>query len=360
MSRRVLGPLVAVLAVVVLGAFMFPLRAHLSVATTALVLVVPVVAAVAVGGFPAGVVAVVAGFLVYDFVFIPPYYTLSVGAAQNWVALGVYVVVMLVVAQVVARLDTARTEARRREQEARRLFELSEAMVADRSVTELMDTAVAAVRRTFGLEGLALLLPVDGHLEVASSAGEPPSDDDLRHLSADGSPVALGASRGPDGMRAVALSASGRPVGLLALRGTPAARTDWELLRTFANHLALGLERAQLREEAVRAQVLEEGERLRRSLVGAVSHDLRTPLATIKVSATSLRDPETTLSPEDRAELLDLIDDQADRLDRLVANLLDMTRIQAGALVPRREPVELGELVDEALRSLGPAAGRSG
>src|SRR6202023_1598867 len=107
---------------------------------------------------------------------------------------------------------------------------------------------------------------------------------------------------------------------------------DHELLRAFANHLALALERTQLREQAVRAELLEEIDRLRRSLVGAVSHDLRTPLATIKVSTSTLLDPEATVDSVASHELLGLIDMQADRLDRLVTNLLDMTRIQSGAL----------------------------
>lgn len=353
MSRRLIGPAVAVGTVLVLGAGMFPLRAHLSAATTALVLVIPVVAAVATGGFPAGVVAAVAGFLVYDFVFIPPYYTLYVGAAQNWVALGVYVVVVLLVAQVVARLDLARTRALSREQDARRLFDLSELLVGDRSLSDLLEAIVVTVREAFGLEGVALLLPVNGELQLASSAGRPPSDEALLFLGHGSPPVSMTTSVARPGLQMVALSASGRPVGLLALQGGPAVPADAELLRTYANHVALAVERAQLREEAVRVELLEEVDRLRRSLVGAVSHDLRSPLATIKVSATSLRDPESSLSRADTDELLDLIDAQADRLDRLVANLLDMTRIQAGALELHRVPVDVPDLVLEAVQSLG-------
>ncbi len=125
MNRSIVGSSVALVAVMALSAVMFPFRAHLSVATPPLVLVIPVAAGVAIGGFAAGVVGVASGFLVYDFIFIPPYYTLSVGAAQNWVALGVYAAVMLVVSQVVSRLNSARAEAQDRAAEARRLFDLS-------------------------------------------------------------------------------------------------------------------------------------------------------------------------------------------------------------------------------------------
>jgi two-component system sensor histidine kinase KdpD len=145
----------------------------------------------------------------------------------------------------------------------------------------------------------------------------------------------------------------------MALRGAPSSRAEQELLRAFANHLALALERAGLRDDAVRARLLEEVDRLRRALVGAVSHDLRTPLATIKVSASALLENGASLSPGDLKELAELIDAQADRLDRLVSNLLDMTRIQSGALELRRQPAAVADLVDEALLVLG-RGGRPG
>ena len=107
LQRGVMGSVAALVAMAILGAAMLPFRSHLSVATTALVLILPVVIGVVVGGFTAGVFGVIAGFLVYDLLFIPPYYTLSVGATENWVALGVYIVVMLLVASVVARLETS-------------------------------------------------------------------------------------------------------------------------------------------------------------------------------------------------------------------------------------------------------------
>ena len=106
------GAVVALVSIAVLSGAMLLVRSHLSVATTALVLVVPVVLGCAMGGFPAGIVAVVGGFFAYDFFFIPPYYTLSVGAAQNWVALLVYVIVMVTVARMVSFLSQARGEAR--------------------------------------------------------------------------------------------------------------------------------------------------------------------------------------------------------------------------------------------------------
>ncbi len=351
----ILGSLIAIALVASLGAVMFPLRSHISVATSALVLVVPVVVGVAVGGLFAGIVAIGVGFLVYDIVFIPPYYTLDVGAPQNWTALGVYVVVMLVVSQVVNQVSTARAEAQRRAMEVRRLFDLSELLVRDSPMTQLFETIVNSVLQAFDVEGVALLVPVDGRLEIVASAGAPLSALERSQLSADARvPVSLETGRvSHSGIRAVALAISGRGVGLLALRDPLPARRDPDLLQAFANHLALALERGQLREQGLRAQLLEETDRLQRSLLGAVSHDLRTPLATIKVSTSTLLNPNADLSQTDRDELLSLVDVQADRLNRLVANLLDMTRIDSGTLELRKHPVSLAELVDEALAVLG-------
>jgi two-component system sensor histidine kinase KdpD len=353
-ARIALGVGAALAATAALSAVMLPLRGQLSVATTALVLVVPVVIGVAVGGFGAGAVATVLGFLTYDFVFIPPYGTLSVGSAQNWTALGVYAVVMVVVSRVFDRLEAARAQAEARAAELRRLFDVSDLLVRDSSPAALLEGIVRAVRLAFELEGAALLLPAEGTLALAASSGAALSEAELTVLST--------GARPPAGSRlsVVALVASGRPAGLLALRGAPGeSGTGADLLRAFSNHLALALERSQLQEQALRAGVLEEVDRLRRGLIGAVSHDLRTPLATIKVATSTLLDPCGTLPDSDARELLELVDGQADRLDRLVANLLDMTRIHAGALALRRAPVALRTLLDDALGRIGPSLGRS-
>jgi two-component system, OmpR family, sensor histidine kinase KdpD len=357
--HSVVGSVVALIVMAVLVAVMVPLRSHLSIATPGLVLVVPVVIGVVVGGFWTGVFGVVAGFLVYDLVFIPPYFTLAVGRGENWVALGVYVAVMLEVSNVVGRLETARAEANQREQAIRRLFELTDLLIEDRPLSEVLELIVSTVHEAFALRSVGLMLPVDARLEMVASAGELVSDAELRRIAPEpGIPASLGTTTGPrhEQTQTVALSAMGRPIGLLHIWGAALTRHDQELLHTFANHLALALERAQLREQALRTELLEEVDRLQRALVGAVSHDLRTPLATIKASATTLRNAEADVAIADREELLELIDNQTDRLDRLVTNLLDLSRVQAGALELRNEPIAVGDLVADALRGLGPRA----
>jgi len=354
--RRLLGSLVGIACALLLGAGLLPFRAHISVSTAAVLLVIPVVLGVVIGGFVAGVVSVLAGFLVYDYAYIPPYRTLNVGTAQNWTALIVYVIVMLLVSQVVARVDVARSEAQRGSEATRRLFEISELLVADHSVNELLKTIVQTAQTMFNVPGVSLLVLEDGQLTVAATAGKPLTSEELSQLNPQsGVPVSVGTMPSfLNELRTIALSASGRPVGILAMRSPTVSHINRAVLNTFANDAALALERAQLREQALRTQLLEEVDRLRHGLMGAISHDLRTPLATIKVASSTLSNRSGQLSDADIYELHHLIEIESDRLTRLVTNLLDMTRIEAGVFEVHRTPTSLALLVQDAVRALGP------
>jgi two-component system sensor histidine kinase KdpD len=355
--RALRGSIVGIGLSLLLGAVMLPLRAHLSIATAGLVLVVPVVTGVVTGGFAAGLVSVAAGFLVYDIFFIPPYGTTSVGAAQNWVALAVYTVTMVLVARVVASLEEANAASRTRADSARRLLDISELLLVDQAVPKLSQTIVDTVRDSFGFDGVALLVSTDGRLEVAAESGQPVGQAALSRFQPMALPMSLSTDRSGVDIQTLALAASGRPVGLLALAGRPARPEMREVLPVLANQLALALERSQLHERVRRAELLEEADRLRHALVGAVSHDLCTPLATIKVASSTLVNPAAVLTTADTAELHDLIDTQTDRLTRIVNNVLDMTRVQAGVLEPRCEPWAVDELLSQCISALRPSIG---
>jgi two-component system, OmpR family, sensor histidine kinase KdpD len=351
MKRTLLGLAAALASMAALTGAMLPMRGSLSIATTALVLVVPVVIGVVTGGFAVGVISVIAGFLVYDYFFIPPYLTLWVGAPQNWAALGVYVAVMLPVARVVAGMNTARARELRQGRELRQLFELSDLLVEDKPLDVLLSVIVTALADVFGARQVALFLPVDGRLELVGSAGEALSGGQRQDVL--GTPAVHTRERG--GLLVLALTASGRPVGLLALSADAAARHEREPLLLFANQIALALERAQLREQALRTRVNEEMARLAKTLVAAVSHDLRAPLASIKASSSTLADADLDIGPDAQQRLAALIDAQADRLADLVQNLLDMSRIQAGVLRPRCTVIPLDSLVSAVVADPPPA-----
>ncbi len=361
--RTLVSTVVALAGVGVLSALLVALRSHVSEATPALLLILPVVGAASLGGWMSGLIVSVAGFFAYDLLFIRPYDSLSVDNSDEWVALVVYVLVGLVVAKIVVFLRAARAEARSGEEETRRLYVLSDRLIADTALPGLLDLVVSTIQRTFGARWAALLLPSelgeDGHanrgaLSVKATAGAAPTDDELAALiPSAGRLESLGGQGSSGPITRVVLTAATRPVGLLAMSGAELSAHDWALLLTYANHAALAIDRSRLRDQAVRSELLEEVDRLRRSLLGAVSHDLRTPLASIKTAVSTLRGVEVTLSDPDRNELLAVIEEQTDSLARLVTNLLDMTRIDAGALMLQPEVGPITDLVDGALSSLG-------
>jgi len=260
---------------------------------------------------------------------------------------------MLPIVQLVAKIKAARSAARRQEREIRQLFELSDLLVEDKPTRVLLSVIVTTLADVFGSRQVALFLPSAGRLEIASSVGDPLPDELLRRVLPAAGEVTQSSAR--DGLLTVALSAAGRPVGLLVLSGEVAARHDREPLLLFANQVALAVERSQLREQALRARVTEEMAALAKTLVAAVSHDLRTPLASIKASSSTLADAALDINPEAVRRLASLIDGQADRLAGLVQNLLDMSRIQAGVLQPRRTVASLADLVATVLSDAAPA-----
>lgn len=359
LRRTAWGTAVALAGISVCAAVMLPFRAHLSPATTALVLVVPVVAGVVIGGFGAGILAAIAGFVTYDVAFIKPYGTLDVGAGQNWTALGVYAAVVLLISRLVAYLEVERRRARQREADTRRLYRLVERLIAERPLDELLEEVVATVMDGFGPRWAAVVLPRDDHLELVASAGEPISPGEREALQREphGRLALALTNQRQGGLSSVALHVHGRPIGLLALCDVELDAEQRELLRIYANQAAQAIERSELRDVAVRAEILEESERWRRALLGAVSHDLRSPLATIKAAVTAVRDSGERLPQGERHELLELIDGKTDELSRLVTNLLDFTRIQAGALQLQREPTPVEDIVEAAVAAAGDSLG---
>ncbi|MFF9048892.1 ATP-binding protein [Streptomyces parvulus] len=300
---------------------------NLGLANDVLLYLALTVAAALLGGLYPALASAAVGSVLLNWFFTPPVNRITIADPRNILALAIFVGVALSVASVV---DVA---ARRTHQAARLRAEseILSFLAGDvlRGETSL-ETLLERVRETFGMESAALLereSDVDPWTCAGRAGSGPPVD---RPEDAD----------------------VDMPVGdhmALALTGRVLPAEDRRVLAAFAAQAAVVLDRRRLREEADQARALAEGNRIRTALLAAVSHDLRTPLAGIKASVTSLRSDDVAWSDEDQAELLEGIEAGADRLDHLVGNLLDMSRLQTGTVTPLIREIDVDEVAPMAL-----------
>ncbi|MFN8587480.1 MAG: sensor histidine kinase KdpD [Candidatus Eisenbacteria bacterium] len=317
-----------------------------------------VIVAMAFGRGPA-ILASLVSVALFDFWFVPPHLTFAVSDTQYLITFAVMLLVAATIGTLTARLREQVEAARARERRTAALYQLSRELSARRTREGLLDAAVARVREVFGARAAILMAGEGGALAFAAG------DRDLADTGAHEQGVAQWAfdHRQPAGLGTPTLPASqalhlplvvaSGAIGVLSVRPREsrglAGPEQRRLLETFANQAAVALERAELAERAERARVDAEAERTRNALLSSVSHDLRTPLAVITGAATGLRDSAPAMSEATRAELADTIADEAQRLNRLVGELLDMTRLESGALVPKREWHSLEEVVGGVL-----------
>ncbi len=323
--RQALGGVVGVVGLAVLTAVLTALRDHLALSTVFLLYLCLVVAIAAVAGWWPAVAGSVVGFLLVNWYFVPPLYRLHVASAENAFALGVFLLVGGVVSLLMGRAARRRVEAARARAEAEALARMAGVAIEER---DPLPALVAHLRATFGAEAAAVLRRSGSawRVEVGSGA-DPPTE-----------PAGGTASwnLGED--------------TVLVLRGGPVAAEDRGVLAAFAAHLAAAVRNRALEEEAATAARAASLNQLRSTILNAVSHDLRTPLSSIKAAVSSLRQTDITWSESDRGEFLATIEEEADRLNSLVGNLLDMSRLQAGALSLALRPIGLDEVVPRALR----------
>ena len=306
----------------------------------------------------------------FDFFFVPPYFAFTVTDSEYFITFSVLLVVALVISGLAARTRAQAEFARERERRMATLYAMSRELAGTRGVQALLAVATRHIGELFAGRVAILLPDASGRL----GGGQPPG----AGFPMDASDLAVSqwvhdhgqvAGQGTDtlpGATALYLPLLGSQgtVGVLGLRaGDPRALQAPERLHqleAFASQTALAIERARLAEEAERAEVRAETERLRSSLLSSVSHDLRTPLASITGAASTLLEGEARLDPETRRDLLEALHEEAERLNRLVQNLLEMTRLEAGALHPQTEWHSVEEVVGAALGRFGTALGRRG
>ena len=349
-------PLLMVAVCTFLNCLIFPYVPH---AALVLVYLLGVVAVAARSGPGPSILACVLSVAAFDFFLVPPFYTFAVAEAQDLLTFGAMFVVALVISGLTVRIRWLADSARQREARTAALYAMSRDLASAREVSAILEAAARHIGEVFHGHVAVLLPDTSGSLHLQAVGGNSfvPNADELElcrwvYLQQQG--AGLGTGTSPEAFaHYLPLTASRGTLGVLGLRPDDARAMgvpeQIRQLETFGSQVALALERAQLAAEAQQAQIRVETESMRSSLLSSVSHDLRTPLASITGTASSLLEGEASLDPPTRRVLLETLYEEAERLNRLVRNLLDMTRLQSGALRVSKQWHPLEEVIGAGL-----------
>jgi two-component system, OmpR family, sensor histidine kinase KdpD len=356
-------------------------------------------------GLYAAILASIIAFLSFDYFLVPPYYTFTIAKFDEWLALFVFLVTAIITSQLASALRHRAEQARLREHETRILYELVRATTSEESLQQQLSIiahSVVDVFSSWGVRDCEILLPdTKGKLIVQGSAKRPldqvilTSDEESTALwvmaqaqtvelhdvalvsqkTTDYAPRAIVRSTANKNtvrryIRMIPLEMGKKVHGVLCLfmednprllalernLGAERERSNSQsaFFWTFVDQATSMIERARLRQEGLQIEVLQRTDALRAALLSSISHDLRTPLASIKASASSLLQEDVQWSDEERLGFTLAIEREADRLNRLVANLLDMSRIEGGALKPEKEWYPIDELIHDVLGHMQP------
>ncbi|MFF5880379.1 DUF4118 domain-containing protein [Streptomyces californicus] len=325
-ARIVWGWLVGVVGPLLLAVVLRTMEDAPGLANDVLLFLFLTVAAALLGGLRPALASATVGCMLLNYWFTPPTHTWTVQDPENLVAIVIFFAVAVAVSSVVDLAARRTHQAARLRAESEILSFLAGSVLRGETA---LDALLERVRETFAMESVALL-----------------------ERSSDVEPWTRAGAVGPAPVSRPDDADVDMPVGdnlALALSGRVLPAEDRRVLGAFAAQAAVVLDRQRLVGEAEQARRLAEGNRIRTALLAAVSHDLRTPLAAIKAAVSSLRSDDVAWSDEDEAELLEGIEDGADRLDHLVGNLLDMSRLQTGTVTPLIREIDLDEVVPMAL-----------
>jgi two-component system sensor histidine kinase KdpD len=326
--RRVtIGLALAVIGPPLLAVVLAQVRDEIGLPSVLLLFLLLVVVSSAIGGLVPALVAAVSGFLLVNWYFTPPLYTLTISEGENILALIVFLAVAGTVSVFVDLAARRAAEGRRARAEAEALSRLA----GSSPVPAVLESLI----RVLGLDGASVLHREENGWRIEASSGD----------------------RAPDSPADASTTIDLDPDHVLALAGGPVRSQDERVLEAFSKELAASVELGDLEAEVEAAGVLSAANELRAAILSAVSHDLRTPISAIKASVTSLLQEDVEWTPEARQEFLDTIDQETDRLNALVGNLLDMSRLQTDALEIMPSRVGLDEVLPAALHSLGLADG---
>jgi two-component system, OmpR family, sensor histidine kinase KdpD len=355
-ARAYLGSLAFVALSLGVALLLHQMLGLASVAMTFLTAVL--VSAVVYGLWPA-LFASFASVLAYNFFFLPPLYTFTIADPENVVALFFFGITAVIASNLTARVRAQAIVARQRARTTEELYQFSRKLAGAANLDDLLWATVHQIALMLKVR-VVILLPEDNTVVVR--AGYPPEDAldaadlaaakwswERNHVAGRGSDTLPGAKR-----LFMPMNTGRGAVGVVGIDSDepgPILTPDQQrLLDALADQAALAIERVNLVEDVESARLVAETDRLRAALLTSISHDLRTPLASILGSATSLATPGEALDAATRLDLIHNIQDESERLNRFIGNLLDMTRLETGPLRPRTGPIELSDAIGSALR----------
>jgi two-component system, OmpR family, sensor histidine kinase KdpD len=401
--RYLIDSVLAILGSLLITVIVFALHLYPNIPNISLTYILLVLALGSTRGLFAAVVSSLAAFFSFDFFLVPPLYTLTIAKPEEWIALFVFLATAIITGQLASALHQRAEQASRQARETRILYELVRATNNEEELESQLSVVVHAVVNVFsswGVRDCAILLPdANGKLTIRASAmntGEHLSPDEeataswvmkqaqtvelhdvsLAPQQSTGfapraivrSTVSLHPVR--HFMRMIPLKMGAKVIGVLRLQleddqrhfthemglGVDLERTKPEtaFFWTFLDQATSVIERARLRRESLQIELLQRTDALRAALLSSVSHDLRTPLSSIKAAASSLLQKDVQWDEEARRSFALTIEQEADRLNRLVGNLLDMSRIEGGALKPEKEWYPVDELIHDVLGHMRP------
>jgi two-component system, OmpR family, sensor histidine kinase KdpD len=316
--------------------------------------------AVAWGLLPS-VFAAVLSVAIYDFFFVPPLHTLTVDDPQDLLALIIFLIVAVLISNLTGRVQDHADALQRQESRTAILYSLSRQLARSAALEDVLQVTANQVAEILGAQAVVLLPGLHGiEIKASQPQGETLSSQDWAAAMwawQHNQPAGLGSDMLPGCERSyVPLTTAQRTVGVLGLRfpisGKLPSPDQRLLVQALADQAAVAIERANLAQSMAEARSLAETERLRSALLSSISHDLRTPLSSITGAVTSLLSFGADYKESERRDLLLTIQEEADRLNHFVGNLLDTTRLEAGALKLNREWVEIGDIIGAALGRL--------
>lgn len=323
---------------------LYKLLAHSSPTTVALTLLLYILVLAARWGLRYALVASIAAAACFNFFFLPPVGTFTIADTQNWVALFAFLGSAIVASHLSNRIQQEARQARERERELGMLFDLSRSLLQTDKVAELLEAIPGCIASATGTTDVLLYVERGAQLFHTPDA----TLADMQGLDVRAA-VHLTEVRvaGRSGWTILPVRSGIRPRGVLVMRGISASR---ETLESLARLVSIGIDRAEALEDAARSEAAKESERLRMVLLDSITHELRTPLTAIKASATALLS-ERNISAENRQEMLIVIDEESDRLNRLIAQAMQMGQLEASGMRMEFAPCRVQELISDAVHS---------